>query len=168
MGCETVLSLAIWVVLAKGSSNSISRVLLTRFRRWLRICFAADSLPLEPVGTAEALQTVKDELDEETHLDELPAELKGVHDQVCTLLIGKARGDLKHFGDTSALREEQALTVRSPVVIALRSAITAQLEHMVLISEQTNDVSALHELLAQQSGLLEQLLDTAQTFQTTA
>lgn len=56
--------------------------------------------------TVEALERVKLETDAELHFDALPAELHAVHDQVCSLLLGKVSGLLPHRGDRSVLGKE--------------------------------------------------------------
>ncbi len=53
--------------------------------------------------TIDALNDVKEELDEEFHFSELPAEVSATHDQVCSLLIAKADGLLEHKGDRSVV-----------------------------------------------------------------
>lgn len=53
--------------------------------------------------TIDALNDVKEELDEEFHFAELPAEVSATHDQVCSLLIAKADGLIEHHGDRSVV-----------------------------------------------------------------
>lgn len=55
----------------------------------------------EPTG--DGLNEVKEELDEEFHFRELPAELSAMHDQVCSLLLAKAEGLIEHAGDRSVV-----------------------------------------------------------------
>ena len=62
--------------------------------------------------TAEALNEVKEELDEEFHFSELPAEMSATHDQVCSLLIAKADGLLDHKGDQSVVQGASAPTAK--------------------------------------------------------
>lgn len=162
----------------QGNPDAVSRVVENMFKKRLRATGSSWSNP-----TPEALQTVKDALDTETHMDELPAELKGVHDQVCTLLIGKARGDLSHVGDASAIPATRSAESSvspatdsstpaqvavdaqpNPVLVALRSAVTAQLRQMVELSEGASSFGQLRELLAEQSQKLQQLLKTADSF----
>ncbi|MCB9599181.1 MAG: hypothetical protein H6720_02300 [Sandaracinus sp.] len=46
-------------------------------------------------------------MDRELHFEELPAELRGLHDQVCSLMLAKADGSLEHRGPrTSVARPE--------------------------------------------------------------
>ena len=75
----------------EGGDDEIARVTAAMFRRRLRAHGASFEAP-----TVAALAQVKDEVDAELHLIELPAELRGVHDQVCALLLAKADGALPH------------------------------------------------------------------------
>lgn len=54
--------------------------------------------------TIDALNDVKEELDEEFHFSELPVEVSATHDQVCSLLIAKADGLIGHDGDRSIVK----------------------------------------------------------------
>ncbi|MEZ4401017.1 MAG: hypothetical protein R3B06_13410 [Kofleriaceae bacterium] len=77
----------------EGTEDDVARVTAAMFRRRLRnhgVTFEAPTL--------EALAEVKDEVDRELHVIELPAEIRAVHDQVCTLLLAKADGTLPHRG----------------------------------------------------------------------
>lgn len=74
-----------------GSDDDVARVTASMFRRRLREHGASFEAP-----TVDALTAVKDEVDRELHLTELPAEIRGVHDQVCALLLAKADGALPH------------------------------------------------------------------------
>lgn len=56
--------------------------------------------------TIDALNDVKEELDEEFHFSELPAEMSATHDQVCSLLLAKADGLIEHHGDQSVVRKD--------------------------------------------------------------
>lgn len=57
----------------------------------------------------DALNDVKEELDQEFHFSELPAEMSATHDQVCSLLLAKADGLIEHHGDESVVgRDEPA------------------------------------------------------------
>lgn len=63
--------------------------------------------------TADGLNAVKEELDEEFHFSELPAEIVATHDQVCSLLLAKADGLIDHHGDKSVVaKRSSASTVR--------------------------------------------------------
>ncbi len=77
------------------------------------------------VPTSEALRKVKDEADRELHFEELSAEARALHDQVCTLLIAKAEGMLDHKGDVSVVSPPKPIamaTSPSPVPMAAVSA----------------------------------------------
>lgn len=152
----------------KGNPDSVAKVIEAMFRKRLRNAGSSWTNP-----SVEALQSVKDELDEETRLDELPAELKSVHDQVCTLLIGKARGDLQHHGNVSAVVRPPAQVAtsseqvsqknsESPVLAALRSAIDAQLSQMQKIAQSSE--ANFHIRLEEEIGQLQTLLGTAHAF----
>ena len=82
----------------EGGDDEIARVTAAMFRRRLRAHGASFEAP-----TVAALAQVKDEVDAELHLIELPAELRGVHDQVCALLLAKADGALPHRPGRSAV-----------------------------------------------------------------
>lgn len=63
--------------------------------------------------TPDGLNAVKEELDEEFHFSELPAEMSATHDQVCSLLLAKADGLIDHDGDKSVVTNRGgASTVR--------------------------------------------------------
>ena len=168
-----------------GGPDAISRVVESMFRKRLKLAGASWEMP-----TVKALQNVKDEVDKEIHFDGLPPELKGVHDQVCTLLIGKARGDLAHHGDRSAVKAEAAAkhqaqtsqtrkveapaAVRvketprptpevSPVVRAMRSAVTAQIERMAQLSSGMVSLEDLYREMAQLSKLMDTEKEVAQS-----
>ena len=69
--------------------------------------------------TADALNEVKEEIDDEYHFRELPAELSAMHDQVCSLLLAKADGLIEHDGDRSVVsRKEVERAVTSTKVEA--------------------------------------------------
>ncbi|MBV1859466.1 MAG: hypothetical protein KUG77_13720 [Nannocystaceae bacterium] len=51
----------------------------------------------------DALNDVKEEIDQEFHFSELPAEVSATHDQVCSLLLAKADGLIEHHGDQSVV-----------------------------------------------------------------
>lgn len=74
--------------------------------------------------TADGLSEVKEELDEEFHFAELPAELSATHDQVCSLLLAKADGLLEHHGDRSVIRAKTSSARPEPRVVAPRPPAT--------------------------------------------
>lgn len=82
----------------EGGDAEVARVTAAMFRRRLREHGTSFEAP-----TVAALALVKDEVDAELHVTELPAELRGVHDQVCTLLLAKADGALPHRAGRSAV-----------------------------------------------------------------
>ncbi|MBL8684984.1 MAG: hypothetical protein JNK05_37760 [Myxococcales bacterium] len=126
--------------------------------------------------TIDALSKVKDEVDRELHFEELSADLRGVHDQVCSLLLAKAEGSLEHHGDTSAvaarpsLAEERAAPTPSAPVAAtsssrltggvsagLRSAVAAYLDEFrdaVLTGESSAQLSTRSKKLERLLGSL--------------
>ncbi len=87
----------------RGSDEQVADVTRSLFRKKLR---SHGGSFLNP--TVEALSAVKEEVDDEFRFGDLPAELKGLHDQVCTLLLSKARGDLPHQGDRSVVGDAEA------------------------------------------------------------
>lgn len=99
--------------------------------------------------TVDALEAVKLEADAELHFDQLPAEMRAVHDQVCSLLLGKVSGLLPHRGDTSVVSTNPATP--DPVDQAMRSTIAAFLEQFgeaVLVGETLAGLTARHATLA--------------------
>ena len=82
----------------RGDVHQVRGVVEAIFRRRLKMHGTTWETP-----SVEALEAVKDEIDREVHFDALPAELKNIHDQVCTLLLGKVRGDIGHVGNRSAV-----------------------------------------------------------------
>ena len=55
--------------------------------------------------SVDALNDIKDELDDEFNFSELPAEIGATHDQVCSLLLAKADGLIEHKGDRSVVED---------------------------------------------------------------
>lgn len=75
--------------------------------------------------TAEALNDIKEELDNEFHFSELPVEVSATHDQVCSLLLAKADGLLEHHGNRSVLANtSSSLPPPPPVTLDPRPAAT--------------------------------------------
>ena len=96
--------------------------------------------------TVKALESIKEEMDQETLISDLPAELKTVHDNVCTLLISKASGDLGHYGDKSAIKEELNMQVQAPKVNeALREVAREQLKHMLSLLNNNYDIAQIKQ-----------------------
>jgi hypothetical protein len=75
--------------------------------------------------TADGLNEVKEEIDEEFHFRELPAELSAMHDQVCSLLLAKADGLLDHEGDRSVVgrKDTERAVASSKVESAPKSPV---------------------------------------------
>ncbi|MEM9195216.1 MAG: hypothetical protein AAGF12_38945 [Myxococcota bacterium] len=78
--------------------EQVAQIAETLFRKRLRQHGATFEQP-----TVDALDRVKEEVDKELHFAELPAELRGIHDQVCSLMLAKAEGQLAHEGDKSVV-----------------------------------------------------------------
>ncbi|MFK7989637.1 MAG: hypothetical protein AB8I08_26705 [Sandaracinaceae bacterium] len=130
--------------------------------------------------SVEVLDRVKQEVDAELHFEDLPAELRGLHDQVCTLMLSKADGALEHHGDRSVVKGAVAATqdsapampVAAPepqpavpraapvpsVSIGLRSTLAAYLEETAAAAE-TEDVAALRGRLAKLEKLVGVIAD---------
>lgn len=81
-----------------ASEEQVAHIAQNLFRKRLREHGSSFENP-----SVEALDRVKQEVDEELHFDELPAEIQGLHDQVCSLMLSKAEGQLEHTGDRSAV-----------------------------------------------------------------
>jgi hypothetical protein len=69
----------------RGQVDSVVGVVSAMFKRRLEAKGSSFEAP-----TLAHLQALKTEVDDELRLDELPPELKGVHDQVCSVLLHKA------------------------------------------------------------------------------
>jgi hypothetical protein len=72
--------------------------------------------------TSEALRKVKEEADRELHFEELSAEARALHDQVCTLLIAKADGLLEHKGDVSVVSPPKPQLATAPSAVSMAPA----------------------------------------------
>jgi len=105
--------------------------------------------------TVEALERVKLETDAELHFDALPAELHAVHDQVCSLLLGKVSGLMPHRGNASVLGKD----ARRPddVQQAMRRTIGAFLGQLREATEADESPAQLAARVATLSRLLETL-----------
>ena len=68
------------------------------------------------------LEALKLEVDAEFHFNELPAEVKATHDQICSLLLAKADGLLEHHGDRSVLHGSSASKPEAPAPPPVRPA----------------------------------------------
>lgn len=104
--------------------------------------------------TVDALEAVKLEADAELHFDQLPAEMRAVHDQVCSLLLGKVSGLLPHRGDSSVV---SAPTAPDPVDQAMRATVAAFLEQFQAATLAGEAPVALNARLTTLSTLLETL-----------
>ncbi len=96
--------------------EDVSRVAAAIFRRRLK----NHDVPFE-APTIGALAAVKEEADREFRFDELPAEFRAVHDQVCNLLLSKAEGQLTHEGNRSVL---EASAPPEPVQATASGSVT--------------------------------------------
>ncbi len=83
-----------------ASEEQVSRVAQQLFRKKLKAVGGSFDAP-----TVAHLDRVKQQVDAELHFEELPAELRGLHDQVCTLMLAKAEGTLDHNGASSSVRD---------------------------------------------------------------
>lgn len=135
--------------------------------------------------TVDALDRVRTEVDQELHFQALPAELKGVHDQVCSLMLSKAEGTLAHEGARSAVTgrgSHPPLTIgrmsrppeppppsaarstpqpASSVSFGLRSALAAYLEESAAAVREGASDDELEKRLAR----LERLFATVRDFE---
>lgn len=82
-----------------ASEEHVARIAQALFKKKLVAHGATFDAP-----TVDALDKVRMEVDKELHFHELPAELRGVHDQVCSLMLSKAEGTLDHNGAKSAVK----------------------------------------------------------------
>lgn len=83
----------------EASPDQVAQVATKMFRERLANHGSSFDAP-----TVDALNRVKDEVDEEFHFHELTAEVSATHDQVCSLLLAKADGLLEHRGDESVVK----------------------------------------------------------------
>ncbi len=105
--------------------EDVARVAAPIFRRRLKNHDAPFEAP-----TIAALAAVKEEADRELRFDELPAEFRAVHDQVCNLLLAKAEGQIAHEGDRSVLeppRSAGRASIGAGVSGSLRRALETDL-----------------------------------------
>lgn len=164
-----------------ASEEQVIQVARSLFRRRLREHGASFEAP-----SVEALDRVKREVDRELHFEELPGELRGLHDQVCTLMIGKAEGGLEHRGDRSAIhassgrRRDSVAAAKSPpashetradaetgslddtstqIQGGLRSALAAFLEETAAVVRQGESVAELRARLGKLDRLVAVLDD---------
>lgn len=86
-----------------ASEEHVARIAQALFKKKLVAHGATFDAP-----TVDALDKVRMEVDKELHFHALPAELRGVHDQVCSLMLSKAEGSLSHNGETSAVKGHAA------------------------------------------------------------
>lgn len=93
----------------EGGEDEVARVTAAMFRKRLRLHGTTFEAP-----TLDALALVKEEVDRELHVVDLPAEIRGVHDQVCTLLLAKADGMLPHRPGRSVAEAGAATSVAMP------------------------------------------------------
>lgn len=100
-----------------ASEEQVAHIAQNLFRKRLREHGSSFENP-----SVEALDRVKQEVDEELHFDELPAEIQGLHDQVCSLMLSKAEGQLEHTGDRSAVSSPAPARSSAPAPAAAAPA----------------------------------------------
>lgn len=120
--------------------------------------------------TVEGLDALKLEVDAEFHFNELPAEVKATHDQICSLLLAKADGLLEHHGDRSVLDRKAAPrpqapapppvrpTRDDPVTANLRRALASYLDEIRSVVDEA-DASDLIARLERAQGLARSIAD---------
>lgn len=127
--------------------------------------------------TVDALDRVKTEVDRELHFSELPGELRGLHDQVCSLMLSKADGMLEHDGDRSAV----ASAAHKPTAVApisapapksprspgssaargLRDALSAYLDDTANVAREGAETAELRARVEKLSRLVDVLAEFA-------
>ena len=151
-----------------GSPEEVAGVTEGLFRRKLKEMGQDFDEP-----TVEGLKQVKDEVDREFHIGELPAELQGLHDQVCSLLIAKAEGFFPHNPEgpvASILPPENGNGSASPartasdtspwrVSVDLRQALAHDLEGIAQVTSEGASIEDLCRRLARAQRLLETLAE---------
>ncbi len=107
--------------------------------------------------TVDALERVKKEADGEFHFDRLPVEASAMHDQVCSLLLGKVDGLVPHVGDKSAVTKpvRQATAVQ----LSMRKTISAFLTQFGSEVESGLEVDALSLRVEKLQRLINVLAD---------
>lgn len=141
----------------QGDVDQVSSVVESIFRRRLREAGSSWEQP-DP----DVLQVVKEAVDVEVHIDKLPAELRAVHDQVCTLLLGKATNLLPHSGDHSVLKSpavSDAPAPASPTPASPAQASPAQANSVPMAKELDQVEQGLRMSLA---AYLRQFADAVQ------
>ncbi len=105
-----------------ASEEQVSRIAQALFRKRLREEGVSYDEP-----TIDALDRIKDKVDKELSFDTLPHELRGLHDQVCSLMLSKADGGLAHDGARSVVKKElkRAKLAHQPTVQATPSPVAA-------------------------------------------
>lgn len=149
-----------------AKEEQVAQVAQSLFKKRLRAQGSSFESP-----SVEALDRVKQEVDAELHFEELPAELRGLHDQVCTLMLSKADGALEHHGDRSVVKGAAAATQSADrsvasrpntqearpsvpsVSIGLRATLIAYLEESAAAAA-TDDVGTLRARLAKLDKLV--------------
>lgn len=147
-----------------AKEEQVAQVAQALFKKRLRAHGSSFDAP-----SVEALDRIKHEVDAELHFEELPGELRGLHDQVCTLMLSKADGALEHHGDRSVVSGAAARTADAPNVpapkspsldIGLRTTLAAYLEESAAAAA-TDDVVALRARLAKLDKLVSVIADFA-------
>ncbi len=142
-----------------GGEDEVARITAAMFRRRLKEQGVSFEAP-----TLAALADVKDALDRELHVGELPPEIRGVHDQVCTLLLAKAEGTIDHHGARSAVAPARPAvpTANTPapppepgVAATLREALARHLEAMARAARAGQPARSLGDDLARARLLIE-------------
>lgn len=168
-----------------ASEEHVARIAQALFKKKLVAHGATFDAP-----TVDALDKVRMEVDKELHFHALPAELRGVHDQVCSLMLSKAEGSLSHNGAKSAVKghEAKARAVPAPapaatsrgqlahasqptpqpaalggstVSLGLRAALAAYLEESAAAVRE----GASGDVLVQRLARLERLFATLRDFE---
>jgi hypothetical protein len=140
----------------KASSSELQRIAEQIFKRRLVKHGATWESP-----NVDALERVKLEADAELHFDQLPAELSAMHDQVCSLLIGKVSGLLPHRGDKSVVTAE--VRKSNEVELTLRKAMSLLLSQVSSAVENGESPERVQTLIQKLNRLNEALRDFAST-----
>ncbi|MEM9073473.1 MAG: hypothetical protein AAGE52_33515, partial [Myxococcota bacterium] len=103
-----------------AGEEQVSRIAQALFRKRLREEGVSFENP-----TIDALDRIKAKVDTELSFDTLPHELRGLHDQVCSLMLSKADGSLGHDGSRSVVRKELDKTRAAEAKLAQQPTIQA-------------------------------------------
>lgn len=144
-----------------ASEEQVARVAEALFRKRLKQHGSAFEAP-----SVEALDRVKQEVDHELHFEELPGELRGLHDQVCSLMLSKADGTLDHAGDRSVVRRpsEPTVTGSEPPLPAVQGGLRDALSTYLMETASAVNAGAPPSELRARVAKIQRLVEVVDDF----